>query len=396
MTNFHVPAYVTEVLLKLNECGHGAYLVGGCVRDMLLGRSIHDWDVTTSAGSAEVQELFPKTVETGARFGTVTVLTGGGSVEVTTFRSEGEYTDGRRPGRVKFISDLNEDLKRRDFTINAMAMKTTGDIIDLFNGREDITLQRIRCVGNPQSRFSEDALRMFRALRFSAELGFDIEANTMAAMKKCAPMAGNLSAERVRDETEKILMSERPELAGTAIRIGLFEGRVGRAAGELDELKRIAALPVKPALRWSAFSAVLKSQCLIDHAEAFLQYMRLDAKTLRCGGKGAQKAVNGPVPDRTGIKRLLADMGEETVLCMAAADETLRGGNAVRRVNEVLSSGECCSLKDLTVTGDDLMALGYTKGMVLGNTLHTLLEHVIEYPGDNKREILLKLAENSK
>jgi tRNA nucleotidyltransferase (CCA-adding enzyme) len=408
MTVFHTPHYVLDVLTTLNEAGYAAYLVGGCVRDILIGRNIHDWDITTSAGSGDVAALFSKTVETGAKFGTITVLSDSGSVEVTTFRSEGAYSDGRRPEHVEFITDLSEDLRRRDFTMNALAMTKTGEIIDLFGGREDIGRRLIRCVGNAETRFSEDALRMFRALRLSAQLGFDVEDETMEAIKKCAPMTTQLSAERVRDETEKMLLSGKPELAGMAVRLGLFKGRLrdigsgfpgsgtGASGWGVGEFQRIGLLPVKPALRWAAFCAILLRGALVDSAEAFLQYMRLDAKTLRCAGRGAHEAVKGPMPDRTGIKRLLAESGMETVLCRSAADEALRGGNAVSHVSEVLSSGECCFIKDLAVTGDDLIALGYVRGRELGESLSMLLEHVIERPEDNKKEVLLKLAESFK
>ncbi len=184
-----IPDYVRAVLGTLEEAGHQAYLVGGCLRDMLLGRDIHDWDVATTALGAEVMQLFQKTAATGARFGTVTVITSGGNVEVTTLRSDGVYSDCRRPDEVRFVGDLLEDLKRRDFTINAMAMTAAGVLSDPFDGQGDLKRRLLRCVGRAEDRFSEDALRMFRALRFSAQLGFDIEEGTMAAVGKCAGSA---------------------------------------------------------------------------------------------------------------------------------------------------------------------------------------------------------------
>jgi tRNA nucleotidyltransferase (CCA-adding enzyme) len=414
-----IPDFVRAVLNTLEKAGYGAWLVGGCLRDMLLGRDIHDWDVATTALGAEVLPLFPKTVETGARFGTVTVLTSGGPVEVTTLRSDGTYSDCRRPDSVRFVGDLQEDLKRRDFTVNAMAMTVEGVLSDPFDGRGDLKRRLLRCVGRAEDRFSEDALRMFRALRFSAQLGFEIEPSTMAAIKACAPLCAALSAERVREETEKILMSARPDLVFTAVSLGLFAGRI-RTDGicefpvgvqsalvmhpnmegdallvprATDASRRIAGLPYDRQLRWAAFCAVLQRCGVIGNAPEFLRALRLDAKAVRYCGTGAETAIASPLPeDRTGLKRLLSAIGVEASLCAAAADEVLRGGSAVRRVLEVASSGECFSLGGLAVTGDDLIALGAAPGVQLGTLLKKLLAYVIEHPEDNNRDVLCAFA----
>lgn len=399
-----IPGFVESVLKTLETGGHEAFLVGGCLRDMLLQREIHDWDVATSARSGETAELFDKTVNTGVRFGTVTVITDGGPVEVTTFRTDGAYSDGRRPDQVHFVDDLLEDLKRRDFTVNAMAMSRDGRLRDPFNGRGDLQRRLIRCVGDPRDRFSEDALRLFRALRFSAQLGFDIEEDTMAAMGACAPLCASLSAERVRDETEKILMSERPALVFRAIELGLFTGRISSLPMTLG---LPAAFPpgafgdidITPGfwdvrMRWAAFTAVLVHRRLIDSAAPFFKAMRLDTKTVKSAGAGVAMALQEPLPqDKAGIKHVLAAVGVDAARCAAAADEMLRGGNAVRRVNDVISGGECYSFDALAVSGDDLMTLGLAQGVGLGTALKSLLDHVIEHPEDNKREVLLKLAE---
>lgn len=390
-----VPNYVQAVLERLEANGYSAYLVGGCLRDMFLGRPIHDWDIATSASSAAVVSLFPKTAETGLRFGTVTVITGEGDIEVTTLRSDGAYRDRRRPESVLFVNDLNEDLKRRDFTMNAMAMSRSGELRDPFGGRADIKRRLIRCVGAAEARFNEDALRMFRALRFSAQLPFDIEERTMAAIKKCAPLCADLSAERVRDETEKILMSDMPEIIGTAVECGLFAGRLYAKAGKPEKLKRIAKLPKNSMMRWSAFCALLLSAGLIDSAADFLKKMRLDAQTVKNSGTGAAAALRRELPDRLSIKKRLSLSGVEATLCAAAAEETLWGGDAVSRVGEVLESGECCSYKDLAVAGNDLIERGFKQGKALGRVLSSLLQHVIEHPEDNNRETLLLLAEKA-
>ncbi len=389
-----MPEYVRNVLNTLEANGHKAYLVGGCLRDMLLGRDIHDWDVATSALCPEIITLFPKTVETGARFGTVTVITESGLVEVTTFRSDGVYTDKRRPDDVRFVDDLGEDLKRRDFTINAMAMTNTGLLSDPFDGQADIKRRVIRCVGRAEDRFSEDALRLFRALRFSAQLSFDIEDETMKAIKKCAHLCAALSAERVRDETEKILQSDRPETAGKAVAYGLFAGRLLQSVDLPENLDKLSTLPKDRLMRWAAFCAVLKRAGLIESAQEFLYAMRLDAKTVRYAGAGSVTALAGPLPDnRMSLKRLMADIGVEASLCAAAAEEILRGGSTIRSVEEVISSGECYSFSELAVTGDDLIARGIAPGIGLGDMLKKLLEHVIENPLDNNRVTLLKIVD---
>ena len=389
-----IPEHVRGILNTLESGGFKAWLVGGCLRDMLLGRPVHDWDVATSARGAEIGLMFPKTVDTGARYGTVTVVTADGPVEVTTLRSDGVYSDRRRPDRVQFVDDLLEDLKRRDFTINAMAITTAGELSDPFDGRGDLERRLIRCVGRPEERFSEDALRMFRALRFSAQLGFDVDSSTMDAVRSCARLCAALSAERVRDETEKILMSPKPELIGAAVEDGLFSGRIEKAALPYNALCRIAGLPEDRRLRWSAFCAVLQRVGLIPSASDFLLTMRLDAKTVRYCGAGVAAVLAGPLPeDRIGLKRLLSHIGPDAARCAAAADVVLRGGDTLRRIEEVISGGECFSIAQLAVTGDDLIAMGIAPSRQLGAILNKLLDHVIDHPEDNKREVLMKRAQ---
>jgi len=391
------PGYVQKVLETIETSGFEAVLVGGCVRDMLLGRPVHDWDVATSAPAERVAGLFQKTVLTGARFGTITVVTDEGNVEVTTYRSDGDYSDNRRPDRVAFVGALTEDLKRRDFTINAVALRRDGAIVDPFGGRDDMARRLVRCVGSAVDRFSEDALRMFRALRFSAQLGFDIEGGTMAAIEKCAPLCAALSAERVRDETEKILLSDRPGVAGIAVDRGLFAHRLDRAGTGALNFGAITALPPIPELRWAAFSAVLARAGYIASPPDFLRALRLDGKTVRCAGTGAAAAIEKTFPaERAQIKRFLWQYGEEAAFCAAAADAALRGGEAPARLLDVLSSGECWSVDGLAVGGKDLLERGFAAGPGLGDALKKLLEHVLEHPEDNDREILLGMLDNEK
>ena len=211
------PAPVAACCGALRRAGYEACPVGGCVRDLLLGRAPGDWDIATSARPEAVTARFERTVPTGLKHGTVTVLLGGMALEVTTFRGESGYSDGRHPDRVTFGVGLREDLARRDFTINAMALAPDGSVLDPFGGRADLARRLIRCVGEPERRFTEDALRMLRAVRFAAQLGFSLEARTAAALASCAPLLERVSGERIRAELEKTLLSPHPSLAALPV-----------------------------------------------------------------------------------------------------------------------------------------------------------------------------------
>lgn len=206
--DMHIPEKVKNIIDVLYDNGFEAFAVGGCVRDMLLNKEPHDWDITTSASPYQVKELFNKTIDTGIEHGTVTVMLGGEGFEVTTYRVDGEYEDNRHPKQVVFTSNLELDLERRDFTINAMAYNDRVGLIDIFNGQSDLDNKIIRCVGNAMERFSEDALRILRAARFSAQLGFEIEKTTIDAMQLLAKNLTNISAERIKSELDKLIMSK--------------------------------------------------------------------------------------------------------------------------------------------------------------------------------------------
>ena len=355
-----------SILRRLEAAGYPAYFVGGCVRDTLLGRPVHDWDIASAALPEEVTALFPKCVPTGVKHGTVTVLQNGVPFEVTTFRTDGDYDDARHPNAVSFVRTLKEDLSRRDFTINAMAMDANGTVTDLFGGREDLTHRIIRCVGDPETRFREDALRMLRALRFSAQLDFAVDAATMQALTVCAPLCATLSAERVRDELEKTLLSESPETVREMAQLGLLT-----AVGITDIAPLCTVAPTRLA-RWSAVFRACK--------QAEWTQLRLD----RHAGKTAQTSSEIAAPrDRLGWKRALAEYGEDVALC---ASELVGQSDVVR---EILASGECVRLQDLAVGGDDFSDLS---GKSVGEKLNALLDHVLKHPEDNRRETLLALA----
>jgi len=387
MTVTEYPEHIAFILKKFASEGFEAFLVGGCVRDAVMGRPVHDWDLATSAAPVDVARLFEKSILTGEKFGTVTVVVQECPVEVTTFRTEGEYLDGRRPESVEFVSSLEEDLSRRDFTINAMAESIEGELIDPFGGIKDIELGVIRCVGGPNTRFSEDALRMFRALRFSAEFGFEIESDTLQAIYANAGLASRISTERIREELEKTLMSKRPEIAGEMIKIGLLDRYMIISGKAPDGLEEIAKLPCEPMLRWCAFSAILLENLYIKSATELLHNLNFDSKTIKTCLR-ALGIVSFP-SDNIGIKRLLSKNDIDIARCAAAVSDVTDGGSALIRTDEIIASGECVTISELAVSGHDLLALGHPPGRELGETLNRLLDNVIENPESNERETLL-------
>ena len=394
MENIAPPKYVRQVLRGLQARGHVAYLVGGCVRDMALGVRPHDWDICTGALPEQVMEVFPGALPTGLKHGTVTVRINSRSVEVTTFRSEENYADHRHPETVRFVGELTTDLSRRDFTINAMALSPDGLLMDPFGGLTDLERRCIRCVGSPELRFEEDALRMFRALRFSARLDFTIEEATLAAIGKKAHLASALAAERIRDEVEKTLLTPRPETVGLMQHLGLLDVFLCARADALPELKLLTKLPRKALDRWMALCVILRRRGLISSVEDFLTALRLDSRTIRCCTDGAALLEGRKPRGAPEWKRLLRRWGVDTVSCAARCRDALDGGSSSRELKSVLKSGECFSMKHLAVSGDDLTALGL-KGRELGEMLNFLLDYVIEYPENNRRELLLSLAGNT-
>ena len=394
MATITPPKYVRQVLFTLRSRGYGAYLVGGCVRDMILGVRPQDWDICSSALPEEVIELFEKTVATGLKHGTVTVMMGRHPVEVTTFRADGDYADHRHPQSVSFVLDLNTDLSRRDFTMNAMAISAEGIISDPFGGMEDIKNKCIRCVGEPEKRFEEDALRMFRALRFSARLGFEIEENTLNAIKNRASYAASISAERVRDELEKLLLTKRPETLEFLLDAGLLNVYVNPVALSGQELCAMKLLPYKATERWCMLCWLLLKHSAIGSGEDLLQMLRLDRRTINCV-KAALEMLSLPAPvTALDWKRQLRYYGVDAVSCAARCRDAALGSHGMKQLKSILKSGECFSMKQLAVNGDDLKKLGL-EGLALGETLNFLLEYVMEFPENNRRELLMYLAAGS-
>lgn len=423
-----IPAPAEEIINKLNEHGYEAYVVGGCVRDMLLGREPGDWDITTSALPGQVKEVFRRTVDTGIQHGTVTVMMGKEGYEVTTYRIDGEYSDGRHPNSVEFTPDLVEDLKRRDFTINAMAYNSHTGFVDKFGGVEDLEKGIIRCVGEPMDRFTEDALRILRAIRFSAQLGFSIEEHTYEAIRTIAPNMVHVSKERIQVELTKLLLSSHPDYILRVYETGIspyvsekFHGAYAGESGNWAVPSIPAGIPAVKHMRWAAFLR----DCSASRAADILKDLKLDNDTIyrvrtlveRQGKKvGLQDSMedgmrdvikDGREPSRASIRRAMSQMEPELFddlltlkMCLSEAasnDGELRWLRQVRDLTEeIRRSRDCISLKTLAVSGYDIMGAGVKPGREVGSTLARLLDMVLEEPQRNTKEYLLAHLEQKK
>lgn len=438
-----LPEKVNRVIGVLQQHGFEAYAVGGCVRDSILGRMPEDWDITTSAQPEEVKALFHRTIDTGIQHGTVTVRMSGESFEVTTYRVDGEYEDGRHPKEVTFTSRLEEDLQRRDFTINAMAYNERDGLIDVFGGIEDLESGVIRCVGNPEERFSEDALRILRGVRFAAQLGFALDEATREGMRNLAPTLKKISAERIQVELVKMLVSDRPELLGEACELGItawFLPEFDRmmeteqetphhmyTVGEHtihammnvrnDKILRLTMLlhdTGKPEYKTMDEDGVahFKMHALGSEriAKEVLRRLKFDNDTLH---KVTRLVLNHDyrmpaVPKN--VRRAMNKIGEdifpyymEVRRADVLAQSEYRRAEKLKNLDEVeqtyaeiIEKGQCVSLKELAVTGRDLIRAGMKPGKEIGEKLNELLNLVIENPEMNTRETLLNYISTDK
>lgn len=434
-----LPQKVKYIISQLEAAGFEAYAVGGCVRDSLLGREPDDWDVTTSAKPLQVKEVFRHTIDTGIQHGTVTVMLGHEGFEVTTYRIDGEYEDSRHPKEVIFTANLVEDLKRRDFTINAMAYNDRSGIVDAFGGMEDLDKGVIRCVGEARERFGEDALRMLRAVRFSAQLGFVIAEDTRAAITELAPSLVKISAERIQVELVKLLMSKHPDYMRDAYQLGitkivlpeLDEAFLTRQnnphhiynVGEhlmqcllhtaADKSLRIAALLHdigKPRTKTTDEDGIdhFHGHAQLGEKMAFdiLKRLKFDNDTITKVRKYVAYHDYDIQPDARAVRRAINKIGEEyfaPVLALKRADalsqSTYQREDKLERLavieklyEEILQQRQCVSLKTLAITGNDLIDLGVPKGKMIGSILQELLEDVIQNPEHNTQEYLVKTA----
>ena len=433
----NIPKSVQEVLEILTAAGHEAWCVGGCVRDTLLGRTPEDWDVTTSALPEETMALFGRrALPTGLRHGTVTVRTAQGGVEVTTFRCDGTYHDHRRPDAVTFTRSLEEDLKRRDFTVNAMALGLDEAIRDPFCGRDDLAAGILRCVGEPDKRFDEDALRILRALRFSAVLGFAIEEKTAAGIHRNQGLLNDIAAERIQVELLKLLCGKNvlsvlrayPDVIGVfwpeVLPMVGFDQRNHHHCYDVWEhtIHAVAAVPPEPELRCAALLHDIGKPATFTVDENGVGHFRGHAavseeladgmlRRLKCATDFRETVVrlvewhdrDIPRTDKA-VRRALGKLGERDLrrlIALKRADNLAQSptyfgrqreldkGEAI--LNRLLAEDACFSLKQLAVNGKDLTEMGLS-GPIVGQVLNTLLNWVIDGDVPNEREALLKTA----
>ena len=388
-----LPYEVEWVIGKIRDAGYEAFAVGGCVRDTLLGRTPEDWDVTTSARPEAVKAIFERTVDTGLQHGTVTVLKNRKGYEVTTYRIDGEYHDGRHPDSVEFTPNLLEDLKRRDFTINAMAYSHETGIVDEFGGMEDLKAGIVRCVGRPEDRFTEDALRLLRALRFSAQRGFEIEESTYAAIKTIAPNLAKVSKERVQAELTKLLLSAHPErillLKETGLSAQIVPGFDAVFAPAL--FSKLSRLPAEKSLRWAGFLLCQSTK----QAEAVLKGLKMDNETIGNVSRMIEGAKETLPLEKPAVRRAMSRYTPYQLEGALKLKELMGSPDAgeIRRLREeIIRDGDCVSLKDLAVKGRDLLEAGVERGPMVGEILNHLFDLVLLHPEKNDREFLLKEA----
>lgn len=434
-----IPAGAQKVLAQLHKAGYEAYVVGGCVRDSVMGRCPNDWDITTSALPQEVKSCFQRTIDTGIEHGTVTVRMDGESYEVTTYRIDGKYEDGRHPKEVTFTPSLEEDLKRRDFTINAMAYNDKDGLVDMFDGVSDIENRQIRCVGVAEERFSEDALRMLRALRFSAQLDFDIEKNTFLAIQKLAPNLEKISAERIQVELVKLLTSDHPEKMRDVYESGLsavflpeWDEMVSCQQNSVHHCYSVSEHTIKvmenvPATKQMRLAALFHDvgkplskktdekgrDHFVGHpalgaemAKGILQRLKFDNATIDVIVRLVRYHDERPAASKRNVRRMMNRVGTdymEDLFQLRRAD--LLGQSdyiqeekqayldtMISYYKEILDKNEAVTIKQLAINGKDLMDIGVKRGPHIGEVLEELLQMVMEDPKQNQREILLEEA----
>lgn len=434
-----LPAKVNQIIDTLQRHEFEAYAVGGCVRDSILAREPEDWDITTSAKPEDVKMLFRRTVDTGIEHGTVTVLLGDEGFEVTTYRIDGKYEDGRHPAQVEFCGNLSEDLRRRDFTINAMAYNHETGLVDLFHGMQDLQARIICCVGNPRERFGEDALRILRAVRFAAQLGFHIDEDTRFAIRELAYTLHKVSAERIQVEIVKLLTSGYPEMWLMLYQMGITHVIMPEFDRCMDTpqntphhcynvgehtLRTLNQVPADKVLRLTMlFHDVGKPESRItdetgrDHfyghakkseeiAGKILHRLRFDNDTIRKVTRLVRFHDYRPEPVDREVRKAIHYIGEDLFLyylIVQRADATAKSGyqkaekfariEAVQNIYEnILRRGDCLNLKGLNISGSDLIDLGIKPGRQIGVLLEKALDKVLEDPIYNTKEFLQRFV----
>lgn len=434
-----VPQKAKYIIETIQNAGFEAYVVGGCVRDSILGREPEDWDITTSAKPEQVKALFPRTIDTGIKHGTVTVMLDRESFEVTTYRIDGKYEDSRHPKEVTFTPNLKEDLRRRDFTINAMAYNDESGLVDIYGGLEDIERKIIRCVGDARERFREDALRIMRAIRFSAQLGYSIESETKAAVRELASTLEAISAERIQVELVKLLVSPHPDYLRDAYDMGVtkvilpeFDVCMNTPQKHLHHMYNVGEHILHSLMEIEADRILRISMLLHDigkpatletdgdgtthfhghnvvgeeMARTILRRLRFDNDTIYkvCKLVMYHDYGNSLIPNMRSVRRAINRVGEDIFPLLfpikradvAAQSDYLRQEklNTIdqwqQMYEQVMEEKQCVSLRTLAVTGRDLIDIGCKPGPELGRQLEALLELVLERPELNTKEYLLK------
>lgn len=434
-----IPDKVEKVLSALHQAGFEAYAVGGCVRDSILGRTPDDWDITTNALPGQVKQVFRRTIDTGIEHGTVTVRYEGESFEVTTYRLDGKYEDHRHPDNVSYTRNLREDLMRRDFTVNAMAYNDRDGLVDLFGGLADLRDQVVRCVGSPRERFDEDALRVLRAVRFCAKLGFRLDPATKEAATQMAPSLSFISAERIRTELEKLITSPHPEKMRLAYECGItavvlpeFDAEMAAVqnnhhhrltVGE-HTIRTMMAAPPDRTLRWTMLlhdcgkpSVQRLDEKGVYHyhghaapgaeiAEKVLRRLKFDKASMRDIVHLVRNHSLYPALSEEGVRRAVVQLTPRLFpVFLQVKRSDIRGQNPevqadkldyMDKVEEiyhrVVDRGDCLSLRELALTGNDLIGMGFQRGAQIGEILGKLFDEVLQDPSLNTRAYLMERA----
>lgn len=433
------PDSVGYIIERLNDEGFEAFIVGGCVRDSILGMTPSDWDITTNAQPEDIKRIFSKTYDTGIRHGTVSVAVDGDIFEVTTYRIDGTYSDSRRPDNVSFTSSLREDLARRDFTVNAMAYNPKTGLIDYFDGLKDINQKSIKAVGNPEIRFLEDALRMLRAIRFTAQLGFTIEKGTFDAISKNAGSIRNISKERIREEVSKMLLSSNPSCFNLLYTTGLLSNiipefipcysteqnnpyHVYNVADHI--IRTVESVPNTMILRWTMLlhdigkpSRKTTDEKGIDHfyghpevsvemADSILNNLRFDKASVKKILTLIKYHDMDLFDTEISVKKAINTVGEELFLSLLEVqradamgqnpnylDKRLKTFDNIKSIYlEIKEKHQCINISDLAINGNDLISLGMKPGKEIKHVLCKLFDQVLENPDLNEKEKLIELA----
>ncbi|SCI74621.1 CCA-adding enzyme [uncultured Clostridium sp.] len=392
-----IPKDVEYIINKIYDNGYEAFIVGGCVRDSIIGLKPNDYDITTSAKPNEIMNIFKneKIIETGIKHGTVTLIKNGIEYEITTYRIDGEYNDNRRPDFVEFTNDINKDLQRRDFTINAIAYNHRIGIVDTFDGIDDIHKKIIKTVGKADERFNEDGLRIIRAVRFSCKLGFDIEKDTLISIYKNINLIKNVSIERIQNEFNKILLSDSPENLYILYQAGMFDVlNFNSVKINKNELKYIKKSKKDLIIRLSIFTYITGDS---EESKNILNIFRYSNKIKKQCSIILDNLDNKIIADKVCIKLYLNEIGKENLSYLLYIKKILKKefisedyDEIYEMINDIERNKECYSLDKLAIDGSDLRALGYA-GKDIGQKLDYLLKNVIENPKINNKIDLISI-----